>query len=211
RTPNCAVPAHNHPLEAAELAAVKANYSDLRERNRRTMIGAFGWAPPPAGAALGLSEDERERLLEGRWADGGLWFLATFNDVVFNAAANDVVADFVRRKIRSVVDDPAVADRLTPTQRIGCKRMCVDTGYFETFNRPNVRLVDLRETPIEAITPTGVQTTAEHIEVDTLVFATGFDAMTGTLMRIDIRGRDAVPLQETWAEGPRTYLGLGVP
>jgi len=211
RTPNYSVPAHNYPLASAELAAVKANYADLRERNRRTMVGAGGWAPPPPGPALERSDDERERILEERWADGGLWFLASFTDVVFNASANEAVADFVRRKIRAVVEDPSVADRLTPTQRIGCKRMCVDTGYYETFNRPNVRLVDLRETPIEAITPTGVQTTAEHIKTDTLVFATGFDAMTGTLMRIDIRGRDGVPMRETWAEGPRTYLGLGVP
>ena len=211
RTPNYSVPAHNYPLASAELAAVKANYADLRERNRRTMVGAGGWAPPPPGPALERSDAERERILEERWADGGLWFLASFTDVVFNASANEAVADFVRRKIRAVVEDPSVADRLTPTQRIGCKRMCVDTGYYETFNRPNVRLVDLRETPIEAITPTGVQTTAEHIKTDTLVFATGFDAMTGTLMRIDIRGRDGVPMRETWAEGPRTYLGLGVP
>jgi len=211
RTPNYSVPAHNRPLPPAELAAVKANYADLRERSRRTMVGFGGWAPPPGGPALGLNHDERERALEERWADGGLWFLSVFNDVVFNEQANDLVAEFVRRKIRSVVADPAVADRLSPTQRIGCKRMCVDTGYFETFNRSNVRLVDLRETPIEAITPTGVRTAAEHIELDSLVFATGFDAMTGTLLRIDIRGRDGLPLQEAWAEGPRTYLGLGVP
>jgi len=175
------------------------------------MVGAGGWATPPPGPALERSDEERERILEERWADGGLWFLAAFTDVVFNASANEAVAEFVRRKIRAVVEDPAVADRLAPTQRIGCKRMCVDSGYYETFNRPNVRLVDLRETPIEAITPRGVQTTAEHVESDVLVFATGFDAMTGTLMRIDIRGRDGVPLRETWAEGPRTYLGLGVP
>jgi cyclohexanone monooxygenase len=211
RTPNYSVPAHNRPLPPAELAAVKANYADLRERNRRTVVGFGGWAPPPGGSAVGLKDDERERVLEERWADGGLWFLSVFNDVVFNEQANDLVAEFVRGKIRAVVADPAVADRLSPTTRIGCKRMCVDSGYYKTFNRPNVRLVDLREAPIEAITPTGVQTAGEHIELDTLVFATGFDAMTGTLLRIDIRGRDGLPLQEAWAEGPRTYLGLGVP
>ncbi|HKY76063.1 MAG TPA: NAD(P)/FAD-dependent oxidoreductase [Acidimicrobiia bacterium] len=211
RTPNYSVPAHNHRLQPADLAAVKTNYSDLRERNRRTMIGAGGWATPPGGPAFGVSEDERERILEERWADGGLWFLTAFNDVVFNGEANDVLAEFVRRKIRATVADPAVADRLSPTQRIGCKRLCVDTGYFETFNRPNVRLIDLREFPIEAITSTGVRTVAEHIELDSLVFATGFDAMTGTLMRIDIRGRGGVSLRTAWAEGPRTYLGLGVP
>jgi cyclohexanone monooxygenase len=211
RTPNYSVPAHNHPLEPAELAAVKVNYADLRERNRRTMTGFGGWAPPPGGSALGISDAARERALEERWADGGLWFLSVFNDVVFNEQSNDVVAEFVRRKIRAVVTDPAVADRLSPTQTFGCKRLCVDTGYFETFNRPNVRLVDLQETPIEAITPTGVRTASGHFDLDTLVFATGFDAMTGTLMRIDIRGRDGVSLQETWAEGPLTYLGLGVP
>jgi cyclohexanone monooxygenase len=211
RTPNYSVPAYNRPLQPAELAAVKANYADLRERNRRTMVGFGGWAPAPGGSAVGLGDDVRERTLEDRWADGGLWFLSVFTDVVFNEQANDLVAEFVRGKIRAVVADPAVADRLSPTQRIGCKRMCVDAGYYETFNRPNVRLVDLREAPIDAITPRGVQTPDEHIDLDTLVFATGFDAITGTLLRIDIRGRDGLPLQETWAEGPRTYLGLGVP
>jgi cation diffusion facilitator CzcD-associated flavoprotein CzcO len=211
RTPNYSVPAHNRPLRSDELAAVKARYPDLRERNRRTMVGFGGWALPPGGSALQRSDDERNRVLEERWADGGLWFLSVFNDVIFNEKANELVADFVRRKIRAVVDDPAVADRLSPDQRIGCKRMCVDTGYYETFNRSNVRLVDLRETPIEAITPTGIRTAVEEIALDTLVFATGFDAMTGTLVRMDIRGRDGVSLQQAWAEGPRTYLGLGVP
>ena len=211
RTPNYSVPAHNGPLPTDELAKVKARYRDLREKNRRSMVGFAGWAPAPGGSAVALSNDERDEALEERWADGGLWFLSAFNDVLFNEQSNELVADFVRRKIRAVVADPAVADKLTPTQVIGCKRMCVDSGYFETFNRPDVRLVDLRETPIEAITPTGVRTTAEDIALDTLVFATGFDAMTGTLMRIDIRGRNGISLQESWEAGPRTYLGLGVP
>ncbi len=211
RTPNYSVPAHNGLLPTDELAKVKARYRDLREKNRRSMVGFAGWAPAPGGSAVALSNDERDEALEERWADGGLWFLSAFNDVLFNEQSNELVADFVRRKIRAVVADPAVADKLTPTQVIGCKRMCVDSGYFETFNRPDVRLVDLRETPIEAITPTGVRTTAEDIALDTLVFATGFDAMTGTLMRIDIRGRNGISLQESWEAGPRTYLGLGVP
>ena len=211
RTPNYAVPAHNRPLSADELAAVKARYRDLRERNRRTIVGFGGWAVPPGGSALALSDEERTRVLEERWRDGGLWFLSVFNDVMFNEKSNEVVADFVRGKIRSAVEDPAVADRLSPDQWIGCKRMCVDSGYFETFNRPNVRLVDLRQTPIEAITPTGIRTAAEEIALDTLVFDTGFDAMTGTLLRMDIRGRDGVSLREAWAEGPKTYLGLAVP
>ena len=211
RTPNYSVPAHNGPLPTDELAKVKARYRDLREKNRRSMVGFAGWAPAPGGSAVALSNDERDEALEERWADGGLWFLSAFNDVLFNEQSNELVADFVRRKIRAAVADPAVADKLTPTQVIGCKRMCVDSGYFETFNRPDVRLVDLRETPIEAITPTGVRTTAEDVALDTLVFATGFDAMTGTLMRIDIRGRNGLSLQESWEAGPRTYLGLGVP
>jgi cation diffusion facilitator CzcD-associated flavoprotein CzcO len=210
RTPNYAVPAHNRPLSADELAEVKTRYRDLRERNRRTFVGFGGWAPPPGGSALAMSDDERNRVLEERWRDGGLWFLSVFNDVMFDEQSNEVVADFVRGKIRSVVDDPAVADRLSPDTWIGCKRMCVDSGYFETFNRGNVRLVDLRETPIEAITPTGIRTVAEEIPLDTLVFATGFDAMTGTLLRMDIRGRDEVSLRQAWAEGPKTYLGLAV-
>ena len=116
----------------------------------------------------------------------------------------------MREKLHEVVKDPEVARKLTPDQVVGCKRLCVDTGYWETFNKDHVHLVDLRETPIEAITPTGIRTTAGDHELDVIIYATGFDAMTGALLRIDIRGRDGRALQDAWAAGPRTYLGLGV-
>jgi cyclohexanone monooxygenase len=211
RTPNYSVPAHNRPLDAEEQRAVKTEYSSLREGNRNSFVGFGAWAPTATDSALALIDEERLRQLEERWALGGLNFLFVFTDVIFDAGANKVVAEFVRSKIRDAVDDPATAELLSPDQFIGCKRMCVDTGYYETFNRPNVRLVDLRATPIEAITPTGLRTSAEEFDLDMLVFATGFDAMTGTLLRIDIRGRGERTLTDAWAEGPRTYLGLSVP
>src|SRR5205807_1198543 len=142
---------------------------------------------------------------------GGLGFLGAYMDAFINKEANDVVASFVKDKIAGIVHDPDVVEVLTPDTVIGCKRLCVDTGYFETFNRDNVRLIDLRKTPIDTITPHGVSTTDETFEVDAIVLATGFDAMTGTLMRVDIVGRDGLSLQKAWSEGPRTYLGVGVP
>ena len=126
------------------------------------------------------------------------------------ANANETAAEFVRAKIREIVKDPAVADRLSPKTVIGCKRLCVDTGYFETFNRDNVELVDVSETPIDEITPHGLRVGGRDFEFDCIVFATGFDAMTGALLSIDIRGRDGRSLRDAWADGPRTYLGLGV-
>jgi cyclohexanone monooxygenase len=135
--------------------------------------------------------------------------MAAFNGLIFDKASNDTAAEFVRDKIRSIVKDPNTAELLAPKDYpIGTKRICVDTEYFETYNRPNVTLVDVRSAPIEAITPKGVRTGGKEYEVDAIVFATGFDAMTGTLTRIDIRGRDGVTLAGKWAEGPKTYLGL---
>jgi cation diffusion facilitator CzcD-associated flavoprotein CzcO len=131
--------------------------------------------------------------------------------VMVDPRANDLVAEFVRDKIRSIVHDPETARKLLPSQTIGCKRICLDDGYYETFNRPNVHLVDLKETPIEAVTPTGVRTSEGEVELDCLVMATGFDAMTGTLLRMAITGRDGVTIQDAWHAGPRTYLGIQVP
>ncbi len=175
------------------------------------------WAPPSGPAsprttarALAADEDERREVYERRWEAGGLPFLAAFNDLLIDPDANETAADFVRGKIHEVVDDPEVAERLSPRQVIGCKRMCVDTGYLATYNRPNVHLVDVSETPIEAVVAEGVRTTAGTTELDVLVFATGFDAMTGALARIAITGRDGRRLSDEWEAGPHTYLGLAM-
>jgi cyclohexanone monooxygenase len=143
-----------------------------------------------------------------RGLDGGLGFLGCFEDLGSNQQANDSARQFLHVKIREIVKDPAVAELLGPDHAVGCKRPCVDTGYFASFNRSNVRLVDVSREPIERITPTGLVAAGEAFELDSIVFATGFDAMTGSLLRVDIRGRQGLPLAEKWAAGPRTYLGL---
>ena len=210
RTPTYSVPARNGPLDPADVAAVKAEYAALRAQ-ARTLAPGFGVrAKASEPSALTVDADERGREFEERWEGGGLHFLGAYADVLLSKDANDTVADFVRDKIRSVVRDPLVAERLTPSQVIGCKRLCLDTNYYETFNRPNVRLVDINESPIEAITATGIRAGGEDVDVDCIVFATGFDAMTGALNNIAVRGRGGMTLRKKWAEGPRTYLGLGV-
>lgn len=211
RTPNYSVPARNAPLDADEQQHVKADYASLRAANRQSMTGFGTRNPPPGASALVVDEHERQRDYEARWERGGLFFLGTYADVPFDARANETAAAFVRSKIHEIVRDPDTAARLTPAQVIGCKRLCLDSGYFETFNRRNVRLVDIRTTPIEALTADGVVVDGELFELDCLVFATGFDAMTGALLAVDIRGRGGVSLRDAWAAGPRTYLGLGVP
>jgi cation diffusion facilitator CzcD-associated flavoprotein CzcO len=210
RTAAYSVPSRNGPMDEAEQREIKANYSAFRAANSRT-VGAIGDRRPRTNrAALSVSAEERRAEYEARWTDGGLSFLGAFADLMIDSTANETAANFVRSQIRAVVDDPDTAERLCPDQVIGCKRMCVDTGYYATFNRPNVRLVDLRETPIDAITPNGISTSGGHYELDLLVYATGFDAMTGALLRIDIKGRNGITMQQAWAAGPRTYLGLGV-
>ena len=155
------------------------------------------------------SEAEREAGYVERWREGGTYFMASFGDLATNQASNDTAAEFVRERIRETVTDPEVAELLAAKDYpIGTKRICVDTDYFETFNRDNVTLVDVSETPIGAITPEGLVTGGEAYTFDAIVFATGFDAMTGTLDGIDIRGREGRRLTEKWEAGPRTYLGL---
>lgn len=214
RTPAYSVPARNGPLDPAEEADVKAHYAELRAANLQRST-AFGSRVPAATVgALEVSEEERRAEYERRWERGGFTFLGGYTDLFTDPTANETAAEFVRQRIREVVRDPEVAERLVPSQMIGCKRLCLDTGYFETYNRPNVRLVDLRERPIERITPAGIVTghggEAEEHELDVLVFATGFDAMTGALSRIRIEGRDGLALTDAWEAGPRTYLGLMV-
>ncbi|MEK6245540.1 MAG: NAD(P)/FAD-dependent oxidoreductase [Pseudomonadota bacterium] len=210
RTANYSVPAHNASLDPEYEARIKADYAGFRARNNR-MFTAFGSNfPRNEGSALEVGPQERGRAYEVRWQRGGLGFLGAFGDLIFDASANETAAEFVRGKIHAIVRDPAVAKLLMSTQVIGCKRMCVDTGYYETFNRPNVRLVDVSRLPIEEMTPKGLRTGGREYALDCIVFATGFDAMTGSLLRIDIRGRGGRSLKDKWRAGPRTYLGLGI-
>jgi cyclohexanone monooxygenase len=209
RTPNYSVPAHNGPLDPDYERRVKADYADFRRQARESRIGFV--VERSEQSALAVSDDERQREYEKRWRRGGLGFSATYVDLLTNQAANDTAAAFFREKIRGIVRDPAIAAALTPHDYpLGTKRLCVDTDYYATFNRDNVTLVDLRTTPIVAITPKGVRTSEREYAVDSLVFATGFDAMTGALLNIDIRGRRGCTLAGAWAAGPRTYLGLAV-
>ncbi len=219
RTPNFSVPAVNAPLDPNWVDAFKANYAEHR-RNHRLGLGAgFGDleieahpGAPLLETAAGKSESEVRALLERVWRIGGARFTGTVADTLINKDTNRIVADFVRDKIRSTVKDPKTADALCPTSHpIGTKRICVDSNYYETYNRPNVRLVDLAQNPIERITARGIQMRdGEHHALDALVMATGFDAMTGALLGIDIRGANGVRLADKWSAGPLTYLGLGV-
>ena len=208
RTPCFTVPARNRPLDPAEVAEVKARYRAHRAEQRATHGGTI--TPSPEQSAHEVEADERERRFDAIWEQGTLFgFLGAFNDVMIDETANTVVADYLRDRIRRIVDDPATAETLCPTSYpVGSKRLCLDTDYYETFNRPNVELVDLRRTPIERITATGIETTERSFEFDDLVFATGFDAMTGPLLGPTITGRDGATLRDEWAAGPRTYLGL---
>ncbi len=208
RTATYAVPAHNAPLDPAYEARIKADYAGFRERNRREMVAFGSEKPVNPVSALAVGPEEREAAFEERWRIGGFSLLFAFGDILIDARANALAAEFVRGKIRSIVRDPETARQLSPTYAIGCKRMCVDTGYYETFNRPNVRLVDVSEHPIDKITPAGLKTNGREFAFDTLVLATGFDAITGTLMRMGLRGRGGMTIQEKWRAGPLNYLGL---
>lgn len=208
RTPNYSVPAQNGPLDPAFAANIKANYADLNARNREQPAAFGANFPRNFDSILQASPAEQQARLEEYWQHGGFMFLAAFGDVGQSLEANAIAAEFVRNKIRQIVDDPKTAELLCPETVLGCKRLCADTGYYATYNRENVSLVDVAKEPIQAITPQGVQVGGTVHAIDTLVFATGFDAMTGSLLGCDIRGKQGLRLQEKWAAGPRTYLGL---
>ena len=209
RTPNFSVPARNAAIAPEYEQSWKTEY-EARRRWARTLrsgiIYDFGTA-----AAAETAAEERERTYQARWALGGIGIMSAYTDLLVNKEANDTAAAFVRQQIRAIVHDPAVAEQLLPDDHpIGAKRICMDTGYYETFNRPNVTLVNLRRTPIETVTPAGIRTSDAEYPVNSIVFATGFDAMTGALTRMGIRGRDGLGLREKWEDGPRSYLGLMV-
>jgi cyclohexanone monooxygenase len=209
RTPNYSVPAGNAPLSDADRAAVKADYAERRRQSWSSAGGSPHVAHPKL--TMEAAPEERREAFERRWELGGVLFSKTFADQLTDMAANDEARKFYEQKVRAVIDDPELVDLLIPTDHpIGTKRICTDTNYFQTFNRPHVELISVRQTPIESIDTTGINTSAAHYDVDAIVLATGFDAMTGALAKVDVVGRGGQRLSDDWASGPRTYLGLGV-
>ncbi len=208
RTPNFSIPARNAPLSAERVHELKRDIGKIREFCRWSTIGQpYDFNDQ---AALAVGREELRRQFQANWEKGGFeWMFGSFNDLLVDERANALAAEFVREKIRAVVRDPETARKLIPTgYPIGTKRLPLDQGYFETFNRDNVELVDLRESAIETIVRQGIRTRDRVHELDAIVFATGFDAMTGPLNRIDIRGRGGERLAAKWSDGPRTYLGV---
>ncbi|MDP6706260.1 MAG: NAD(P)/FAD-dependent oxidoreductase [Alphaproteobacteria bacterium] len=209
RTANFVLPAQNGPMDRDREARHKAGYATSRRAAFDTPFGIAGY-PPPTQSALEASTAERQAKYEEKWAEGGsISFLYSYNDLLTNQAANDTAAEFVRGKIRALVDDAQTAELLCPNDHpIGTKRLILDTGYYETYNRDNVALVNVRKAPIETITASGLRTAEAEYELDAIVFATGFDAMTGALAEIDIRTSNGQVLEDDWKDGPQTMLGL---
>jgi cation diffusion facilitator CzcD-associated flavoprotein CzcO len=209
RTANYSVPARNAKLTPEFQRYIKENAAGIRAVTRETLNG-MGFRIEER-LAVETPPEEREAIYEAAWERGGLQFRAAFKDMMVDKAANDTAADFVRRKIRSIVKDPKTAAILADIDHpYAAKRPPIDTNYFETYNRANVTLVDVKAAPIERITPAGIRTTDAEYPLDIIVFATGFDAMTGPMLQMDIRGRDGVALQDVWDAGPRNYLGLQI-
>ncbi|MBY6537857.1 NAD(P)/FAD-dependent oxidoreductase [Rhodococcus sp. BP-349] len=210
RTPNFATPLGNGPIDPDEVSRIKGAYSQVRDAARNHFLGVpFDQVQP---SALAVDAEERRRTFDERWNAGGFrLFIDSYQDILFDKKANDTIADYIRNRIHERVTDPEVADMLAPTgYSYGTKRPPLETSYYETYNRDNVTLIDVKDTPVSAITPTGVQVGNDVHEADVIVLATGFDAMTGPLMAMDIQGRYGQRLADSWADGPRTYLGLMV-
>jgi cyclohexanone monooxygenase len=211
RTPNYSIPANNHAVTPDYEKKWKSNYGELRREARRTRNNTLNEAGNRAGASL--SREEREREFEARWnasgSAGGIGFMYAFTDMLTDREVNAHASEFVKRKIGDIVRDPTTAEKLTPKgYGIGGKRICVDTDYFKTFNRDNVSLVDLRSEPIKEVSARGIRSERQEYALDVIILATGFDAITGALLRVDIRGRRAVRLRDLWTEGPKTYIGM---
>jgi cyclohexanone monooxygenase len=211
RTANFSLPARNGPMEPERERNHKAEYPARRAAAAETPF-AIGGYPKPTRSALDVPEAERDAAYEVKWQEGGsISYLYAYTDLLVNKQSNDTASEFVRNKIRGIVKDNKTAELLAPKDHpIGTKRLCLDTNYYETYNRPNVSLVDVRSDPIEEITPAGLQTGKQSFELDAIVFATGFDAMTGALREIDVRTSDGAALRDHWEGGPLTYLGLMV-
>ena len=224
RTPHYTVPARNKPLKYLKgktkkymrepvgydndlfIEEVKYNYSNFRLKAQNSVAAMA--LPINHQSALNVSKERRETVFEDRWNKGGVPFIAAFEDLNFDREANETAAKFVRNKIKSLVKDSHVAKLLTPDYPIGCKRLAVDSNYYESYNKPNISLVDLKTTPLEEFYAKGINTSKNHYELDIIILATGFDAMTGTLFNIDIEGKNNIKLKNKWSEGPKNYLGL---
>jgi len=210
RTPNFATPLGNGPIDPNEVANIKSNYADVRTAARNHFLGVpFTQVQP---SALAVDAEERRRTFDERWNAGGFrLFIDSYQDILFDKKANDTIADYIRDRIHERVQDPEKAATLAPTgYAYGTKRPPLETNYYEAFNRDSVSVVDVKTTPIDEITQSGVRVGDRVYEVDTIVLATGFDAMTGPLMAMDIRGRSGLPLAQKWEHGPKTYLGIMV-
>ncbi|WP_251552527.1 flavin-containing monooxygenase [Neobacillus muris] len=209
RTPQYSTPAQNHAYDPEYIRQIRNNYSEIKKAMSESRHGVPSF--PREELAIEVSPDVRKQAYEKAWQEGGLFtLLYQFSDLGFGENANETAQDFIRSKIREIVQDPEVADKLMPSFFYGTKRPIIDTNYFETYNRENVTLVDIKNTPIMEITPTGLKTEETEFELDMIVFATGFDAITGPFFKMDIRGKGGVPLKEKWAGGAnlKTYLGL---
>lgn len=211
RTANFSVPAGQRPLDPVARETFVEKFAEKREEALNAPSG-MAYVPVPDRPARAFSADDRKRILEERWQNGGSFaFSSSFSDILTNRAANNVMAEFVQDKIRSIVKDPVTADSLCPTDHpYASKRVCVDTGYFATFNRDNVQLVDLKKEALVAVTETGFRTSSATYDVDAIIFATGFDAISGAILSMDVRGRDGLRLRDAWKDGPKAYLGLQV-
>jgi cyclohexanone monooxygenase len=209
RTANFSLPARNAPMDPDKESSHKAQYPERRRAAFDTPFGIAGY-PPPMKSALDATEEERLGAYEAKWAEGGsISFLYSFTDLLINQESNETASEFVRRKIRASVKDPKTAELLCPNDHpIGTKRLILDTGYYETYNRDNVTLVDIRTNLIKEITPTGLRTADADYVLDAIVFATGFDAMTGAIKEIDVRTDAGMSVREKWEHGPHTYLGI---
>tara|TARA_B110000503_G_scaffold134345_1_gene213180 strand:+ start:1116 stop:2735 length:1620 start_codon:yes stop_codon:yes gene_type:complete len=208
RTPNYCAPLGNSPIDEDTQKWIKANYTEILQRCKET-FGSFLYDFDPR-AAVDVSAEERNAFLEEKWSQPGfgIW-LGNFHDMISNRESNDLISEFVREKIRLRIDDPEMARKLVPTTHgFGIKRIPLESGYYESYNRDNVELIALTEEPIECITETGIQTSQKHVDVDVIIYATGFDAVTGAYNKIDIRGVGGQKLTDKWANGPRTYLGM---
>ena len=207
RTPNYSLPSRNVPMSPKYEKEWKSEYQSRREEMRHTAHGSIKELNDEP--AMAVSEARRQQVYQERWDIGGPGYLVSFNNILTDAEANETASEFVREQIRHIVKDPETAELLAAkTYPIGTKRICIDCGYFETYNRDNVELIDISGGPIARITPTGLVANGREFEFDSIVFATGFDAMTGTLFNVDIRGRGDQALKKKWYAGPRTYLGL---
>ena len=209
RTPQFAIPAWNKPIPEDEMRQIQANYTEHRAQMRQSEVGV-AYNMPEHGAKEADAESLQQQL-EFAWRRGGYLMLVAYPDLLTDLESNRIVSDWVKDKIRARVKDPVVAEKLMPQYPMGAKRLCVDTDYFETFNRDNVTLVDLRESALDGFTEKGLRTVdGTEYELDAVVFATGFDAMTGALLAVDIRGRDGLRLRDKWNEGTKNYLGLTI-